>query len=386
MTLPVFTLGPDWSFSVSEKLTWLTEVFTSFDGHEQRVGHRSQPRRTLEYTGSAFGMERRKAEGMVQAALGQQVDLPMYTSELRLGSSVPLNGTQLNITGTCNHMQSREFVGGGRVAFRDSIFHCDIQTLNSVTSSQLQFSPALEHSALANAYPVRIARLMPEVSVNRLTPNLCQLSLRLEILDSPDLTVGTYPQFEGIDVCEMSPNWADGESTTYGRDLRVLDNETIRVPTLLDPAGSSVATSRFSFLLRNFGKVQKYRQWLFTRKGKLVPFWQPSWNSDMVVKYTDPAINSIAVDYAGYVDYMRSKPNRSVIRITTTTGTYYKRVINSWYGDGLEGLQVDALPTGTITSVMFMTKSRLDMDEAEISWVRPGLAQSQMVVKELLYG
>jgi hypothetical protein len=52
---PVFSLPPDWSEPVRERLAWLTDVMRSYNGREQRTALRSVPRVAVSYRGVALG-------------------------------------------------------------------------------------------------------------------------------------------------------------------------------------------------------------------------------------------------------------------------------------------------------------------------------------------
>jgi hypothetical protein len=84
MTLP-FPFPPDWSNTITERLSWLTAIQKSPTGAEQREALRLTPRRAIDYPLMLDAMERSYFDVLLAQNGGGKWWVPIPHEEVRVG-------------------------------------------------------------------------------------------------------------------------------------------------------------------------------------------------------------------------------------------------------------------------------------------------------------
>jgi len=196
------------------------------------------------------------------------------------------------------------------------------------------------------------------------------------------------PTFKGFDVLEQMPDPTGGIAENSFRDFEVFD------PGL----GSFEAQTRGRYPVQGRtllwkcmkrSDVTALRQFIDARKGRLVPFWLPSFARDMMlVTSTSVGAQTFNIFWCGYSTLLFPAGNmRRHLRIDGSAGAFYRTVTTAAENDPFsENITVDTVMDVSIdqnTLVSFMRLCRLDADDAHISWQGSNYAEVRLPFVEL---
>lgn len=177
--------------------------------------------------------------------------------------------------------------------------------------------------------------------------------------------------YQGLDVLEVEPNWYDDQSRTYKRILDVLDNG-MAPAQVNDYTGRSFGGFSFQWWCGSRAEAAALRAFLDARRGRLVPFWMPSWIQDMrLAQAAGSGDSGIVITARAYGDKVFPDLARRDIAIISGSSMVYRRVTSVSQTATTETLTLDsplpaAVSTGALVSLLHLC--RLDTDEPEISW------------------
>lgn len=82
--LPVWTVSPNWADSVTERLSWMTEVLPSETDSEQRRSLRIYPRRSVEASFLRKGVNAQRLDAFIAAIGRRSFMVPLWFEQLRI--------------------------------------------------------------------------------------------------------------------------------------------------------------------------------------------------------------------------------------------------------------------------------------------------------------
>lgn len=390
--ITVFSVPPDWSEGVKEKISYLTDVLKSYSDNEQRRGLRQFARRAIAYR--AVALTARNAAGMESLIWGWQnqpygvpwwQDSQPLTSDISAGSfSIPVNTAD------------RMFAAGGLVVIWQDEFTFEALNIVSLTGSALVLSSPTQFSWKAGpgtrVIPVFLCRLGSSVKVDRITSFADQVDVEFigEAQQPAPAPSVSLTQYKSIDVLEVPPNWDNPPSRTYKRSLVTMDPK-IGPITVDDQGGSAVVSHDFPWFLTSRADMTTFRAFLRQRFGQLNSFWLPTFDQDLVlssdVGSADVAISIQSEFYSRFFFPVTARRDIAFIP-QDRSGNVYRRITAAVdNGDGTETLTLDS-PTGKNfkaagTMISFLALGRLGSDDAEISWGSTEFAASDLEVQEV---
>ena len=149
-------------------------------------------------------------------------------------------------------------------------------------------------------------------------------------------------------------------------------------------------TRQYSWLLDGRQAIADFKNWIAVRKGKLVPFWVPSWKKDMrLILNTNDSTDLLVAGQ--HMSWYRSKLARSRIIIYKQDYSYIIRnivatrlqhpntiiTLNSSLGFNKDITEKD------ISMISFLLLCRLDTDSIEIHWHTKHLAEVKAILIEI---
>lgn len=369
-----WNFAPDWSRPVVERLEWLTDVITSHDGTEQRIGLRVDPRRNFEF---AFAIDnardRRKFEALLYSWGARTWLLPIWTEGQTLTSSLPAGAmgvTLGRVTG--------DFVEGGNVLITLSAFDFEIAEIATISGNALTFARQLEESwpAGAKIYPALPAYLESTQKLDRFTGDVVTGIARMRLLE-----VGSAPAaasetaYRGLPVITEAPTWARDLTADHQRKLAELDFGT-GIFARDDEAGMPFLVLSHHWIKEGKESIDALRSLLYARAGRQKAAWLPTFLEDLIpVAQISSGSTAIDVEFAYVAQHLSGKINRRDIRIETTSGTiYYRRVTGAAELDeNTERLSIDSglpvtLQPSEVSRISWLALARLETDGVEINW------------------
>ena len=196
--------------------------------------------------------------------------------------------------------------------------------------------------------------------------------------------------YQGFDVLEVEPNWRDGVESTYRRSWLRFDPGTGKV-RVDDRTGITALDNSFSWFMENRIAVAEFRAFVAARKGAAVPFWFPSWRSDLQLRTNAGAIDTVlTIDAIGFTKYLFPQAARRFLAFILSDGTkIFREIVNaSDPGDGVsETITLDSAPGVALpaasTLVCFLLLCRLESDEVKIQWHTTSVAEASLEFRDI---
>ena len=195
--------------------------------------------------------------------------------------------------------------------------------------------------------------------------------------------------YRGFDVLEVEPNWRDGLESTYRRSWLRFDPGTGKV-RVDDRTGITALDNSFAWFMADRAAVAEFRAFVAARKGAAVPFWFPSWRSDLQLR-TDAASTdtTLTIDAIGYTKYLFPQRSRRFVAFILSDSKIYREIVNANDpGDGVsETITIDSAPgvalPAAATLICFLSLCRLESDEVKITWHTSSVAEASLAFREI---
>jgi hypothetical protein len=199
-------------------------------------------------------------------------------------------------------------------------------------------------------------------------------------------------QYRGLDVLDLEPNAAHANDSAYRRSLQKLDPGPGRL-VVIDRSGVATLDAKaVPFMLQSRTEIANFLTFLSNRKGRLVPFWFPTWQADLVLSAGASAGSSgFSILNTGYTRFQFSSVARRDLAIIFLDGSriLYHRLTSSAEvvgGTELLGLEApleNAIDPSTVL-ISFLPCSRLAVDETpEFRWEMTTLVEATLQIQSL---
>lgn len=367
----VWPLPPDWAPGVRESLAWATEIQqASATGVTYHLCQRLGPLRTFDFEGPSKGQERRVLDMLLSDRGGKPWVLPIFPDQQWIRASISAGATFL----PCD-TAGYDFVEGGSALLYRAVNDWELVSIDTVEPEGLGLLDELAGNWAPGArlYPVRKARLRSTARLVGITDDVARARIGFtidELCDWPAVLPST--SYLTHPVLENSRDFGDTSEVQYERLLGESGNGS-GLPFVADTAGVPLRTTPHSWQLFGRAEQSAFRSLLYGLRGRQVPIWVPSWDSDLLpIASIGSSATAITVEWAGYTLFGRQQPNRRDIRIELNDGTlFYRRITGSAVVSGNEVLQISsalgqAVAPGAIRRVSFMTLCTLASDEIQL--------------------
>jgi len=372
--IAVWGVGPNWATGVTERLRWLTDVLTAYDGSEQRVRLRDQARCDLEYTTLVGAQDARRRDAITLGWGARLYCLPLWFEAESL--SQPHNAGESRVTVT--QALLKEYREDGLVVFWRDAGRNEAGVIQAIAGNTLLLQQPLGRSypAGARVMPGVLARLVGETTTTYLTDAVAVSPVRFEVEGHRDRAPAEIgPIWQGYAVLDARPDRTTDVTDTASRALSILDTHT-GVLSVDDTRLLPVIRRTYAWLLVGRAELARWKQWAAARAGRLQSLWLPRFTDDLdVVLNVSPGDTALRVANTGSARYVGTHPLRAALRIELNNGpVFHRRVTGVTELDetteavGLDSaLGLSLLPTD-FRRVMWMSLARLDADTLEFHY------------------
>ncbi|HKQ57528.1 MAG TPA: hypothetical protein VJY35_06645, partial [Candidatus Eisenbacteria bacterium] len=374
-----------------EDVGFLTDVHEAYDSTEQRVKLRAIPRRGLEF-GTFLGSAReaQHAGALLYGYREQSMGIPLWMYGERLPSAVSGGATVLPVSsaGVPWGLGDSVFIWRDPFTWEIADF---VSTAGGVTCSSLGSG----WPAGTVVTPMRLGRLGTDAPVGWLNREIGTARLRFELdatgLAAPAGTpVGSL--YEGVEVLDVvDPNRTGTIEENVARKLAILDQQTglVQIDT---QAPTPTPRRKLIWTATTRAEAAVMGGFIEARRGRAVPFWLPSFQSDMTLA-ADLAFGEtvVGIQWAGYHEYLwpQGFGRRHVALYSPGFPLEFKAIVASAHSGGspTETITFDAptareYPAAT-SAIMFLKYARLDSDEVRRSWLSGHVCEAELPIREL---
>lgn len=357
---------------VTETLEWLTDILPTKTG-EQRICLRQAPRQGLQFRHFWSPQQFSKAQALAAGSWGGEIRVPLWQYNVEAGV-VPAGATALTFDTTTG-----EYATDSLIVVWDSDDKWEVAVTEGVTSDGAILSAPLTNSyTRAVVAPVKAFWFNQAMDANRGATEVVRAAVYFLGTDASPLPggmVNPYPQVAGHDVLTDQPALIGTIQDRLARQVEWVDPGLgIRHAVAVRDYMDSSFQMGWDLLTRE--DLWRLRHWLYSRRGRQVGFWLPTWNEDLVLanSITSSSATQIVVKAtgAGMPEWATMYPGRRV-RFRLTNGSVYYRQIQSVI-TGLAGTeQINLVGTigftatpSQILGIDFLDFARLDADRVEI--------------------
>jgi len=429
MSAPFIPLVANWNAPVRETLSFLTDIFTSNSGREQRRAQRRFPRRDITFDFLVSRTSTRALMSALNIRSEEFMRVPDFTvPPAYLAEGAAAGSTTLQIYAPRSWMSEDQLVGfvNGFDTFSESVsvpisvtdFSDDFnEDFGSGGIFNISCSPlSRDWPAGTMIYPLTTGRITDALDATFNTDTVASgnVSFR-EKRAVPNLSTITPTRFVGFDVFEFEPNWSSRPRVVFSAPSDEIDFSR-GVTKTFKPISFNSRSIQFSYLGINRDRAESLRDFFIRQKGRQGEFWCPSFVSDMEVTI-GVAAGSVALRVLGtdIADHFDDTVHKAVC-VNFSDGTkHYAQIVDFFVenspigapilgdfnsdfnedftpGYGLLGQQTyiqlaQAFPVSKrkseISSVSWLYKSRFGSDDMIVEWVTSNVVRIVVNVTSL---
>ena len=379
LSIPLWAVPPNWATPVVETLEWLTGVYVSPTGAEQRQALRLAPRRSLEFGVTLTGVNRSFFDAYLDRYGGGEFYLPVWYEAGRLLATEATGSLRLVISGERKELSRATAVCvQGSTPYDWTVAEVSSGSATGGLTTLTLAAPGLAAWAAkgAKVYPAARSRLADDTAAfSRLSDAAATATVRFDLLtpvdwaDDPGLeTYADYP------VIAFPFNEGQNVGGTVRRLFVEADNDTgVRLRQDTADLAFPGVTGSSSFFGRT--RADFARSLLYSLKGRASQAWFPSAAADFVlVQNVADAEDQLVVRRNGYTDTGGPETGRDRIAVLYRDGTTAYRQItgSSIIDDGdTELLSLDSafnlgFSKDWVRRISLLMPGRFDQDRFEI--------------------
>lgn len=368
--------------SMTERLEWDTDILNSYNGKEQRIMNRVQPRQFLDIEGFIPTEITRSFENLLYGWRGRFWAIPIW-QEARGGSDINAGESIINVD-----TMYGDFRVGSLVGIWQDQDTFDIANVINITDGTLSFDRGINRDYVDPiVFPVRLAR-MTAAPVRTTTGYNAVLSTNLQVTDNVSLeTSASDEQYDGEDVFLEIPEAPSGTTIDDNYETRIdlIDYSTGAIEQVL-PWDNQRINRTFTLLKEGLEEIWNCRLWLHRRAGRLRPFWMPTFEDNMKVLTTTFIADNFFIEPENYAS--QGVDRRNIIFFFNDDTHSIVRIIDTNTNDP-ERTQITIVPPlnregADISSVSFIGLKRLASDRISIRWLQNNVAIFTIPIKEII--
>lgn len=402
--------------AITEKFEYLTDIITSYDGHEQRIKVRQYPRHFLTYDYPAMdSLQAQWLRGMGRIRQTDVYYIPMWHEGAYLSDDF-VAGRALYI--------DKDYIYNFKDCEWIEIFFGDDpnQEGNIVRKVQTYLDGiiALKQTILKRLYkentwifPLKPCSIQPVNGLNYIYSNGTDVAMNFEdVLMSTNIQIPnkylveyeTYPQMnrwklpetiDGVQVFRLSPTWVDDSDVSLSIDKATnrLDNDS-GIFKYDMKNNKSYDLHSYKYNLINIQQIHNMKKFFDRVSGRYKSFWCPTWANDIKIKGDVSATdNFIYTDWNKISQYYVNNARKKKLVIFTKDWQSYILDILTYTTDVVSGKEVGKIilndvigtdiPRNNILMASYMNLVRLDSDEIQFNYETNVVANTTLTMKEV---
>lgn len=385
----IFPYPPQTDAIYTETYSWLTSVLRKYDGKEQRIRNRLDPRITKEIT--AFPTTLFDQSVFNHLLSGWQPSLfgvPVWSEERKATVAHSAGDSVIAV-----NTDYGDFTTGWSAFIIDSLQNFEALNILSVGAGIITLVEGYtlkgNYTAGATVAPIHLCKLQPNYERTTFATGFSKNKVFFDYYpDTYEHTFTAFTQYKTYDVVEMRPAASAGWTERSERLMYLLDPLT-GVVDYKDRFGYPDEIFPLSFYLNGRSKIWDFKGWLADLAGKVKPFWVPTWRDDFTMTAVLPQSQMVmTVRNVGYSRLIHQNPYRSHLYLKHKNGlNYMAQIVDSEeLSSTEETITLDTswgfdVNVGDFTLISFLNSVRLASDEVNIQYTNADEAVCSMSVQ-----
>ena len=395
-----FSFDHNWSETVTERLSWLTNVMAHRDASEQRRQPRRKPRRQLEYSVlPVTQIERQCLDNFIWANQKGAMLLPIWTDAQVLQSTAASGQAVVSIQTTTYDYDANGYL----ILWRD-YQNYEAVKVQSLTSSAVTLTENLLSTWTPGTIvcPARLARMSQQVQGQQHAHEVRPYRFLFDVDEASPSTnrAATLSpnQYLSTDVFEAISEGGEVLDFSYEHGRFDIDFQVgaVAIDSGARPSPALIVPYKETF--ENRAQLSTWVGFLERRQGRRVPFWFPTWENDFQPVTIHNGVNG-SIDYVsnGYADWINAANGRKDLAIiylsngqVYSAGHYQNVRITAATNNG-NGTETINCPLNFVydsdrpgLKLSFLRYCRLESDSIEIAWHTTTAATTRTAFRELL--
>jgi len=373
----LFSAPPNWKKAIKETLTWRSGITRSFDGDEHRQELLERPRLSLEYdyvvanyndistlTNRIFGWELRTFA------------VPRWQDKSSLVSAAGIGDTVISCNTT--HLG---FYNGGLALIYVSPTVWEVLDILTVGAGSLTMELPVRNNwpAATKLFPVYIGQLPSKMKWKKITDRVWGGKLKFKgdpVQTEPYLPAVAAPlTYSGKELFMLRPNWRQPINEASNMNVFVSD---YGFGAIQPEEHSTFAehSRRYSWQCRNRQEIALMMEFLARRKGRVVPVYMPSWDTDFeLVRDAAGTENTLELRENSYTFDIGNHPAKNTLIAIRKDGTYVACTVDfsTLNAEGNMELYMTAelgedIYMADISRISYCDLRRMQSDTAKLIW------------------
>lgn len=373
LTLRPFFIPPNWREQLLERLQFRTDAIVSEDYTTQTRATRLTPRRSFEYSLGADLQLRQRFANSAYLRGGGRWYLPTWVDGVELVAPASASADTLPAPPL-----GRPFrVGDALFIQSPDLATFELAEVAAIGLSTITLAGALEFSYPAGSmvYPALRARIDMQFSQSAFTASALYGRIKFNVAEPNPFPAGEWDQlYRGVPVLLDRPETTRDPETVMQWMLDGLDDE-IALPVFGDPVGVPLYRQAHDWKFQTRAEIDRFRGMAYALEGKQRSIWVPTWADDLTLQATlNAGATGLRVKRCA-ASALLGKTNRRDLRIETTDGVYYRRIVAAADpGSGAyETLTLDAslpvaLTLANVIQISYMAVCRSESDNFEFNY------------------
>lgn len=361
---------------IVEKWKWKTDIIDCIDGSEERLFLRDNPRLEVKMIIEPSQYGGRYLNNLLYKNLRDDWLIPLWYEEQQISSIT--NGASTVTVDTDNV----EFYAGGLFLIWDSPDNYEIAEISSFNSTTITLDGTVQNDYTAPyIVPCRYGRILgdPDRRTNGYK-NIFEINF--ESKDSKQISVSTPTQYNSNDIY-VDEIFAEGEliSNAFLRQIYISDGD-VGVFEQSSIWNKSKNSKTFKYIEQGLQNIHNLRKFLHRRRGKYLPFYQPSFEFNMNLQSTGNITSAILIENDNYKSYLN---NIDHVAFYMNDGSWnFAQVTDSIVFDS-DTDQLNISPSlnedaSNVSYVSLLELKRLNTDDVEITHVGNRTATTNLPV------
>lgn len=397
--LPVIgTRAKVWMWPVnwrdSYKLTYdfLTEIFVTHSGREQRIAKRLTPRKTLSFTASLSGDAFAKFKDLMWSWQHRTLVVPEETRKTTLSGSLFPGADSVDIANPPSWIQPEatlvlEYAGNR-----------EIRVVESVAGDSVTFKTVSENGfpAGSTVYYGVFGYLSDSIRAVRKTNSTAEVGVVFNVKPASEAiyTGGTpWAKLNGREIFDKRPNWATDIAGTHSHDVYDLDYG-FGTTSRFTPVQYGRVLRQAAYLARTVDEADQMLDFFCRHYGQQGEFYVPTWEPDIKPGAVADASSSTLI-VAGrelFDSYATSTVNRALAVRFSDGSMLYRAILSIDLITTIDGIATSITVDGVwgrtfgpddIDYVCWLLASRFASDGLTIEFLTDSVAQFQITTQSV---